>query len=1394
MKNKDFGKPLCRLITMVAICMLSLSAMAYDFSYTYQGKTLYYNITSSNTVAVTYYSSDNYFESNNYVSGDVVIPSSVTNNGTTYSVTSIGYEAFRRCYGLTSVTIPNSVTSIGNSAFENCSSLTSVTIPNSVTSIGNGAFYNCSSLTSVTIPNSVTSIGSSAFRECSSLTSISIPNSVNSIGEGVFAWCSSLTSVTIPNSVTSIGWSAFADCSSLTSVTIPNSVTSIGEKAFRNCSNLTSVTIPNSVTSIGNWAFGGCIVLTSITIGDSVTSIGKSAFDSCINLTTLNFNAMNCGDFTYNSLRYEYPPFYSCPISTINIGDSVQRIPAYFAYDNDSLTSVTIPNSVNSIGNYAFYDYYRVRVTCLASNPPTLGSNVFSASAIITIPMTNFASYASSDWNNYNINFEHNGLSYRFTENNIVAVYRYDETVTSVVIPSSIQCNSTTYSVTSIGNSAFRDCSSLTSVTIPNSVTSIGNSAFSGCNSLTSVTIPESVTSIGDYAFRGCSSLTSLNFNAVNCDDFPSYALEHPFYSCPIATINIGDSVQKIPAYFAYDNDSLTSLTIPKSITSIGGGAFQNCSSLNNLNFNAVNCDDFTYNPSNYEYPPFYSCPISTINIGDSVQRIPAYFAYNLDSLTFVTIPNSVTSIGKVAFCSCSNLTSVNIPESVTSIKDSTFLGCSSLNSVSIPNSVTSIGTDAFRGCSSLTSVSIPNSVTSIGSSAFRDCSSLTSVSIPNSVTSIGSSAFDNCSSLTTLNFNAINCSDFSSSYASHPFRNCPISTINIGDSVQRIPANFARDISSLTSVTIPNSVTSIGNWAFRDCSSLITLNFNAANCGEFPDGWYGHPFLDCPISTINIGDSVQRIPANFARSRSSLTSVTIPNSVTSIGSSAFEYCSSLTSVTLPNNATISSNAFSRAGTKITIDSITYCNSDTLTIGNYTFTDIGFLTFYLNGNAYFSNKAQVYNCDKSKSGDLIIPSTISYNGITYNVTSIGSEAFRDCGSLTSVAIPNSVTLIGNSAFRDCSSLTSVNIGNSVTSIGNSALYNCSSLTSITIHNSITSIGDSAFCGCSSLTTLNFNAINCNDFASGNGHQFYSCSLANINFGDSVQRIPANFAENKSDLISISIPDNITEIGNRAFQGCSGLIAVTIGNGVSSIGNAFRGCTNLTYLTVGSGVETIEDLAFIDCNMLSHITSKATTPPEIASSNVFPYPNECSLTVPCGSLGAYTDQMNRWYLLFNPRIDEDMVFAFSVSANDDAFGIVSNEALSCSVRKITAIPFDGYEFVSWNDGNTSNPRMINITNDTSFVAVFATIGSSALQEVESTREFVVYPNPARGFVTIEFEALQESSLLRIADLGGRVVKTFDIAAGTESIRLDLRDLPSGVYTLMIGNTTKKLIIE
>ena len=239
-------------------------------------------------------------------SGSINIPETVTYNGDgqTYTVTSIGSDAFKDCSGLTSITIPNSVTSIGQYAFYGCSGLTSITIPNSVTSIGESVFHDCSGLTSITIPNSVTSIGESAFRNCSRLTSITIPNSVTSIGEWAFYDCSGLTKAEFASieSLCSISFyyydsnplyyahHLYIDGKEVKDLVIPNSVTSIGKFAFYGCSGLTSITIPNSVTSIGSGAFKGCSELTDVyCYAENVPSTNSDAFEgSYIEYATLH--------------------------------------------------------------------------------------------------------------------------------------------------------------------------------------------------------------------------------------------------------------------------------------------------------------------------------------------------------------------------------------------------------------------------------------------------------------------------------------------------------------------------------------------------------------------------------------------------------------------------------------------------------------------------------------------------------------------------------------------------------------------------------------------------------------------------------------------------------------------------------------------------------------------------------------------------------------------------------------------------------------------------------------------------------------------------------------------------------------------------------------------------
>ena len=323
------------LLCFLILLLVPLASMAYDF----EVDGIYYKLTGSSSVAVTYKVTPTEYDYTGAYSGHITIPSTVNYKNKSYAVTSIVEEAFEYCFGLTSITIPEGVTSIGEAAFEDCSSLISITIPKGVTSIGVEAFDGCSGLTSVTIPEGVTSIGDGAFDGCESLTSVTIPKSVTSIGEGIFWGCSSLTSITIPESVTSIGESAFDGCSSLTSITIPESVTSIGGAAFKgcssltsitipkgvtsidyetfeDCSSLTSITIPKSVTSISDWAFKGCSGLTSITIPEGVTSIGEGAFQDCSGLTSVLCKSKKPASSEYGFIFTSYQPRLIIPVGS----------------------------------------------------------------------------------------------------------------------------------------------------------------------------------------------------------------------------------------------------------------------------------------------------------------------------------------------------------------------------------------------------------------------------------------------------------------------------------------------------------------------------------------------------------------------------------------------------------------------------------------------------------------------------------------------------------------------------------------------------------------------------------------------------------------------------------------------------------------------------------------------------------------------------------------------------------------------------------------------------------------------------------------------------------------------------------------------------------------------
>ena len=418
-----------------------------------------------------------------------------------------------------------------------------------------------------------------AFFDCRFLSNIVITDSVNCIGDGAFDNCSSLCSVVISDSVTSIGNNAFSGCSSLCSVVISDSVTSIGNNAFSGCSSLCSVVIPNGVTRIGDCAFQLCSSLTSFVIPDGVTSIGKSAFNSC-----------------------------------------------------SSLRSVVIPNSVTSIGNRAFGLCKSLTNIVIPDSVTTIGGSAFSgckslSSVVIPESVVNLKGNPFCRWNG-----ELKCLSPYFIYDNKVLFDKdkskiiafRDKNTTSYVIPDY---------VTSIGDSAFSDCSSLFDIVIPDSVNSIGNDAFWCCSSLRSVVISDSVTSIGGGAFLGCSDL---------------------------ADIVIPNSVTNIRDWAFFGCSSLSDIVIPDSVTSIGNRAFAYCKSLR------------------------------SVVIPDSVTNIDAWAFSDCESLRSVVISDGVTSIGESAFSGCSSLSDIVIPDSVTSIGDGAFKGCNFPNDIDIEDELIS--------------------------------------------------------------------------------------------------------------------------------------------------------------------------------------------------------------------------------------------------------------------------------------------------------------------------------------------------------------------------------------------------------------------------------------------------------------------------------------------------------------------------------------------------------------------------------------------------------------------------------------------------------------------------------------------------------------------------------
>ena len=769
-------------------------------------------------------------------------PNFVFNNGFLYRKLVDGLELAWVPMKLTNIAIPTqvgdaNVVSFGDYALSNSgSTITSITIPVTVKSIGQNALNGCQ-MGSVTIPDAVTSIGSNAFYLCNQLTSVTIPDAVTSIGSGAFMQCSQLTSVTIGNAVTSIGEYAFFLCSQLTSVTISDAVTSIGNFAFILCSQLTSVTIGNAVASIGSGAFQGCSQLTSVTIPDAVTSIGDSAFFQCSQLTSVTIG--NAVASIGNNAFY-------CQIlaNVYFLGPNVTTLYGDPAESHDFFTFGQFVQDRNAVplvsaidpAAVAYYVNGNAGWSTYSSANPPAGF-----SDIQTFVPEGSGSGGNTDTIDAN-NADSQGVTYSLDSPNAgeAAVSGYTGTGGAIVIPSTVTAtDSAVYSVVQINNGALNG-KSITSLSFPDTLRYIGYFSSCGNNLFTTLTIPSSVTFIGNSAFADCANLASI-------------------------VCNTGSSAT-IDSSWVNRNTNLTSISLP-----------------NNANIvNGTNSDGSTDNLILYD-----------------LSKTPPDVFWMSNSKTSITIPESINGHVFTTLTNKflpSNIKEIYFPSTMTTFADN---ACTSmtLTEFTIPSTVVNIGSSIFdlpwAEAANLTTLTINNALTDI--TQIWDLHNLSTCNIPEDHPNFVKDNSNGC---------IYNKKNGGTELELVWVPNIVVSLV-IPSTLSNLPVksigNRAGYVSScFASVTIADSVLSIGSSAFSSCPQL-TLCTIGAHVNTIGD----NAFYGCSLHSLNIPDSVTSIGGNAFGGQTmidNLASLIIGNGITSIPDQMFSGYDSLKTVIIGAN------------------------------------------------------------------------------------------------------------------------------------------------------------------------------------------------------------------------------------------------------------------------------------------------------------------------------------------------------------------------------------------------------------------------------------------------------------------------------------------------------------
>lgn len=1237
-------KTLLSLITITFfLCEASFTGGGMAFAANKVGDTFTYNISGGGvltcTITKVYTSSSNYGEAKIKVktsptsSISLTLPTTLnlTWSGDAskshYDITAVEDDGFLDQTLITSINTSSKIKTIGARAFKGCSNITSVTIGAPVTSIGANAFEGCSNLTSVTW-NAVNcsdfeSYSTSPFySRRTSITSFTIGTTVQHIPAYLCYGMTSLTGTkSFSSSLQSIGAYAFSGCTGLTSISFSSAsnLTSIGERAFYGCTGLTSISSIGSatkLTTIGTYAFYNCNKVTSsITLPASLTTMGTDAFNSCTSMTGLTFAE----------------------------GSHLTTLPNYAFYNCTKLAgTITIPSSVTSIGNYAFKNCSTV-----------VAMNLQKATNLTSIGTYAFQNMSSVD-----------GLLY---------------------IPSK---------VTSLGTYAFAGMTSIDGiVAMPTTPPTAGSAyTFNSVDKSIPVYVKDA-TAEGKYTAESC----------TGWKDFTNYKYETDAQQCGenlywlfrfstnrVVFTGSGDmwdydnSSNKAP--WRVYNDVLKYVDYATEQTGIGDYAFYQCSN----------------------YIP------SSLTIRASIERIGQYAFYQCAGITSLSFgANShLTSIGQRAFYGCSGLKSITFPEGLEVIPTYCFYNCNALTNVKFPSTLTTVGNSTFQYCSALKSIVLPASVTTLEGYAFANCSSIefiksdnptppaaqtssfnsinkttTSVCVPDGSNddycdAAGWSAF--CSNIgqelqgTTgdvnwkLNFATHVLTIFGSGAMANTYSSSGISVapwlayaediheVVVDENVTNIGQYAFYSATNLTKVTLPSTISYIGDYAFSGDNRIDTIICAASLVPEVKSHYVyssGSTYVSSAFSNVP-SNAVVSVPLSALATYK--TTGVVGNSASKTGwnyftnyhvvgtcgasedNAVWDYADATGTITISGKGEMADYANATAAPWNTLkswitaviieDGITKCGKYTFSnctaltsislaascnsFGTYTFSECTALTevtfpegLTTTGSWMFHGCTNLVNVTLPSTLTKVDVRSFSQTGITSieipeGVTNINNYAFFQCASLASVGIPSTLTRVSSSAFEDCSSLASIDLPEGLTYIGSEAFAGCSSLESITIPRSVTTVYTSSnsytFQDCSALRTVNWNAEACADFNkynSGSGFTYYT-----------------PFGNAKPNITSFNFGENVRIIPSCLCQGMTGLTSVTLPASLEQIHqDAFNGCTGLESITIPANVTTMQGTVFDGCTSLTTVTTNAATPPTIQSTT-FPSSVESAATL------------------------------------------------------------------------------------------------------------------------------------------------------------------------------------